>query len=89
MDITKLRKNSLFVGRAATAIYLILKTLMEEKEVILPSNICYAAVYPIIYSNNVPVFVDVDKRTGNALFKKMIKQEQLFFHICMEMCQKT
>ncbi len=74
MDITKLRKNSLFVGRAATAIYLILHTLMKEKEIILPSNICYAAVYPIIYSDNIPVFVDVDRKTGNALFEEIIKK---------------
>ncbi len=74
MDITKLRKNSLFVGRAATAIYLILNTLMKEKDVILPSNICYAAVYPIIYSGNIPVFVDIDKKTGNASFKEIIKK---------------
>lgn len=74
MDITKLRKNSLFVGRAATAIYLILHTLMKEKEVILPSNICYAAVYPIIYSGNVPVFVDIDKNTGNAPFEKILEK---------------
>lgn len=74
MDILKLRKNSLFVGRAATAIYLILDSLMKDKEVILPSNICYAAVYPIIYSKNKPVFVDVDIKTGNALFKEILEK---------------
>ena len=74
MDITKLRKNTLFVGRAATAIYLILDTLMKEKEVILPANICYAAAYPIIYSGNIPIFVDVDAKTGNSTYKEIIKK---------------
>ena len=74
MDITNLRKNSLFVGRAATAIYLVLNTLMKDKEVIVPSNICYAAVYPIIYSKNMPVFVDIDKKTGNSTYEEIIKK---------------
>ena len=63
MEITNLRKNNLFVGRAATAIYLVLNTLIKNKEVILPSNICYAAVYPVIYSGNKPIFVDVNKKS--------------------------
>lgn len=74
MNITSLKKNNLFVGRAATAIYLILKNSIQEKEVILPSNICYAAVYPIIYSNNKPVFVDIDTNTGNAVFEEILKK---------------
>ena len=74
MEITNLRKNSLFVGRAATAIYLILDSLMKNKEIILPSNICYAAVYPIIYSGNIPIFIDIDKKTGNAIYRKIIKK---------------
>lgn len=71
MDIINLRKNIFFVGRASTAIYLILKTLMKNKEVILPSNICYAAVYPVIYSDNIPVFVDISKKTGNTTFENI------------------
>ena len=71
MQIEKLRKNIFFVGRASTAIYLILKTKFKDKEVILPSNICYSVVYSIIYSGNIPVFVDVEKKTGNTSLKKI------------------
>lgn len=66
--------NRLFVGRAATAIYLVLKTNCNNREVILPANICYAAVYPVIYSGNRPVFVDIDLETGNANLEAIKKR---------------
>lgn len=65
MNILNIQKNTVIVGRASTAIYLILKSLFEKREVIISSNVCYAAVFPILYSNNIPVFVDVDMNTGN------------------------
>ena len=74
MDITKLRKNFFFVGRGSTAIYLILKSLFQNKEVILPCNICYAAIYPVIYSENKPVFVDIMEETGNASYSSIIEK---------------
>ena len=74
MEIENLRKNYLYVGRAATAIYLILKDNLKNSEVVLPANICYAAVYPIIYSGNIPVFSDVDINTGNATYEEIIKK---------------
>lgn len=74
MKIEDLRKNYLYVGRAATAIYLILRENLKDSEVILPANICYAAVYPIIYSGNIPVFSDVDINTGNATYESIIEK---------------
>lgn len=68
------KKNEIYVGRGATAIYLILDSLMKNKEVILPGNICYAAIYPVIYSNNIPVFVDVNKKTGNMTYIQILKK---------------
>lgn len=65
MDILKLRKNCLAVGRGSAGIYLILSRFKGEK-VLLPSNICYAAIYPVIYSGNIPVFCDVDSVSGNV-----------------------
>ena len=62
-------KEKLYVGRASTGIYLILKNLFKNAEVLVPANICYAAVYPIVYSGNKPKFCDVDISTGNITFE--------------------
>lgn len=74
MDILSIKKYSLFVGRAATAIYLILCNIQEKNiKVLVPANICYAAIYPIVYSGNIPVFCDVDSNTGNVSLKEVEK----------------
>lgn len=62
------KKNSLVVGRGATAIYLILHHHFQNKEIIVPSNICYAAILPIYYSGNTPRFIDVDYPSGNPTY---------------------
>ena len=63
----ELKKNHLIISRAAAAVYLILKSRnIRGQKVIVPANICYAAVYPIIYSGNEPVFCDVDPMSGNV-----------------------
>lgn len=62
-------KHKIHLGRASTGIYLILKHFFSDVEVLVPANICYAAVYPIIYSDNKPRFCDVDKESGNITFK--------------------
>lgn len=63
------RKNSLIVGRGSTAIYLALNEHLHGKEIILPCNICYAAVLPILYSGNIPHFVDITYPSGNLTYK--------------------
>lgn len=60
------KTNYLIVGRGATAIFLVLKAHFLKKKVLLPANICYAAVYPVLYSDNMPVFCDVDIHSGNV-----------------------
>ena len=68
-------KEKLLVGRAATGIYLILKKRFTNVDILVPANICYAAVYPIVYSGNNPIFCDVNINSGNItldLFKKYI-----------------
>jgi dTDP-4-amino-4,6-dideoxygalactose transaminase len=66
-NLLNIKQNKLFVSRAATGIYLILKANeFAGKQILVPANICYAAIYPIIYSGNIPVFCDVDKNTGNV-----------------------
>lgn len=66
MHIFDLKEHNLITGRGATAIYLLLKThRLNGKHVYVPANICYAAVYPILYAGYTPVFLDVDIETGN------------------------
>ena len=53
--------NTTITGRASTAIYAILKVSnISNMNVLLPANICYAAVYPVILSGNKPMFVDIN-----------------------------
>ncbi len=60
------KKNVVTVGRGSAAIYMALKNEgLINKKVLVPANICYAAVLPIILSGNTPVFCDVDPFTGN------------------------
>lgn len=76
IDLLDIKKNHLYTGRAATAIYLVLQTEgICGKKVLYPANICYAAVYPAVYADCVPVFCDIDSQSGNINldeFKKMI-----------------
>ena len=53
-------RKRLYTGRASAAIYLILRAnRLQRACVLVPANICYAAVLPIVYSGNEPVFADV------------------------------
>ena len=60
-----LKEHSLIVGRGSTAIYLALNRF-DGGEVIVPSNVCYAAILPIFYSGNKPRFIDIEYPSGNA-----------------------
>ncbi len=68
------KKNYLITGRGATAIYLVFcNENLRDIDVIVPANICYAAIYPIIASGNHVIFSDVDRYSGNlslALLQK-------------------
>ncbi len=53
-------RNHLYTGRASTAIFLALRAnRVRGARVLVPANICYAAVLPIVYSGNEPLFADV------------------------------
>lgn len=74
MDILSIKKNFFCVGRAAVGIYLILCNMVEKNlKVLVPANICYAAIYPIVYSGNTPVFCDVEMDTGNVSLEEVEK----------------
>ena len=68
MGIFADRPTLLVTGRAATALYLLFRARFPEKsgDVILPANICHAAVYPVLHAGLSPVLCDIDPRTGNA-----------------------
>jgi len=77
-----LEENSyLFTGRATTGFYLILKAnKIKNMGVLVPANICYAAVLAVIYSGNRPIFVDVSL-DGNINYK--ILQTTVFKNIAV------
>lgn len=67
------------VGRGAVGIYLALKEIKKKTgKVLVPANICYAAIFPIICAGYNPVFCDVDRYSGNVTLdtiKKVIDCE--------------
>ena len=74
MELLKIKTNHIFVGRAATAIYLVLKTeKVSIKNVLFPANICYAAVYPAIYAGYEPIFCDINPQNGNVDYDQVCK----------------
>lgn len=72
------KKNCIYVSRASTAIYLILKDCgIKKKKVLVPANVCYAAVYPILYSDNIPVFCDISDDYGNVSLDEIKKYDDI------------
>lgn len=72
MNVFNLKENCFFTGRAATAIYLILKAEnIDGKKVLFPANICYAAIYPALYAGCFPVFCDVSEKDGNVTYEEV------------------
>lgn len=65
--VTGRNGQCLVLGRGAIAIRLALSQ-SEHKDgyVLVPANICYAAVLPVIYSGYKPLFCDVDPLSGNV-----------------------
>jgi len=67
------KKNTFVTGRASTAIYLILLSNdIMDKLVLVPANICFAAIYPILYSGNQPLFIDVGD-DGNLTYDIVVR----------------
>ena len=57
------------VSRAAVGIYLALSSVQTaQKKVLVPANICYAAIFPILYLGMKPVFCDVSPESGNVTY---------------------
>lgn len=53
------KEYSYVVGNATIGIYLILKALgISNKRIALPNNICFNVPFAILFSDNIPVFLD-------------------------------
>ena len=79
--ITNESGECIVVGRAASAIYLVLSELSKkDKFVIVPANICYAAIFPILSAGLKPLFCDIDKYSGNVTvesIRNVINEENI------------
>lgn len=66
--ITKESGYCIALARASVGIFLSLKNegFAQGKKVIVPANLCYAGIYPIVYAGLIPEFCDVDWMTGNV-----------------------
>ena len=75
MDHSFFPQNCIATGRGATAIFLALNSsdAQPESEVIVPANLCYAAVFPVLYAGMKPYFCDVDRSTGNVTAETFIE----------------
>lgn len=58
--------NNEIYGRAATGLAALFSLFPENSKVLYPANICYAAIFPALYNRCIPVFCDVDVRSGNV-----------------------
>ena len=58
-------EQCLVTGRGASAIYLLLRHLGENGVLLVPANVCYAALYPALYAGWSLRFCDVDPITGH------------------------
>lgn len=70
---TNTGENSIVVGRAATGLYLLFvaNNIMGQR-VLVPANLCYAAIYPIQYAGGIPSFCDVDRYSGNVTYDTFV-----------------
>lgn len=70
------RKYSVLVGNGTTALYLALKAQnIQNKKVALPNNVCMNVLLPIYFSNNTPVFLDIDMETLGIDLSKAHRQQ--------------
>ncbi|MCR4938426.1 MAG: DegT/DnrJ/EryC1/StrS family aminotransferase, partial [Lachnospiraceae bacterium] len=67
-DILSVKKEYLLTGRGSAGIYLIVKSL-GLKKVIAPSNLCYAALYPVLFAGGEIRLTDTECTSGNMNYE--------------------
>ena len=70
--------------RGATALYLLAKELLPNGgTVLVPANICYAAIYPFKYAGIDIAFCDVDKYSGNITLDTLHNSNNMDFQLAI------
>lgn len=70
--ITREAGSCLAVARASVGIYLALcRSNLQKGTVIVPANLCYAGIYPVLYAGLQPAFCDVDPVSGNMTLSSL------------------
>lgn len=60
------REYGLLTGRAATAIWGVLRAWgLQDRVILIPANTCYVVLWAVLKSGNHPLLVDVERGTGN------------------------
>jgi len=84
------RNYCLLVGNGTTALYLALTSHgRKNQRIAVANNVCLNAVLPIYFSDNVPVYVDIEKRTLGidlALLKSERVDSVIAVHAYGNMC---
>ena len=73
------KKYSVITSNCTSAVYLLMKSLnFKNKKIIIPSNICFDVLLSIIYSQNYPVVIDINKNLGFSItdLKKEIRKQK-------------
>lgn len=61
------KPHKYLLGSASMGLYIYLKHKNVFKQnILIPSNICHSIPFTIIYSNNYPIFYDINLESGNA-----------------------
>lgn len=70
------RKYCKLTGNGTTALYLaLLSQAYTNKKVAIPNNVCMNVILPIYFSENIPVFIDIEKDTLGLNISKLQGKE--------------
>jgi hypothetical protein len=68
------KSHKYLVGSASSALYIFIKhKRIFNQKILVPSNICHSIPLAIVYSNNIPLFYDVNRETGNPCADSIIQ----------------
>jgi len=84
------KKYCILVGNGTTAIYLAIESQnFKDKKIVIPNNVCMNVVLPIYFSNNKPIFLDIEKNTLGIdlnLLKKIKVDATIAVHAYGNIC---
>ena len=72
LSILHERKYCILVGNGTTAIYLaLIAQNLKNKKIAIGNNVCMNVILPIYFSNNIPIFIDIEKDTLSVSIDKL------------------